>query len=103
MSSSKKEYGYENTFLSKRQFWIDKESNFINDLSKARTYTLHEDIEKMRTAGLAIGGNLNNAIVVDKYQKVRRIHTGFNGPATGQKHENFKNEFELFLEKIIAE
>ena len=32
----------------------------------ARTYTLYEDIEKMRTAGLAIGGNLNNAIVVDK-------------------------------------
>ena len=26
------------------------------------------DIEKMRTAGLAIGGNLNNAIVVDKYK-----------------------------------
>ena len=34
----------------------------------ARTYTLHKDIEKMRTAGLAIGGNLNNAIVVDKYK-----------------------------------
>ena len=29
---------------------------------------IHEDIEKMRTAGLAIGGNLNNAIVVDKYK-----------------------------------
>ena len=42
-------------------------------------------------------------IVVDKHQKVRRIHTGFNGPATGQKHENFKNEFELFLEKLISE
>ena len=34
----------------------------------ARTYTLFEDIEKMRAAGLAIGGNLNNAIVVDKYK-----------------------------------
>ena len=34
----------------------------------ARTYTLFQDIEKMRTAGLAIGGNLNNAIVVDKYK-----------------------------------
>ena len=34
----------------------------------ARTYTLLKDVEKMRTAGLAIGGNLNNAIVVDKYQ-----------------------------------
>ncbi len=42
--------------------------NFINSLSMARTYTLFEEIEKMRTAGLAIGGNLNNAIVVDKYK-----------------------------------
>tara|TARA_S200000501_G_scaffold167013_1_gene157397 strand:+ start:5718 stop:6902 length:1185 start_codon:yes stop_codon:yes gene_type:complete len=42
-------------------------------------------------------------IIVDKFQKVRRIHTGFNGPATGQKYENFKNEFELFLEKLISE
>ena len=49
-------------------FYTHTQDNFINDLSKARTYTLYEDIEKMRTAGLAIGGNLNNAIVVDKYQ-----------------------------------
>ena len=49
-------------------FYTHTQDNFINDLSKARTYTLHEDIEKMRTAGLAIGGNLNNAIVVDKYK-----------------------------------
>jgi len=49
-------------------FYTHTQDNFINDLSKARTYTLYEDIEKMRTAGLAIGGNLNNAIVVDKYK-----------------------------------
>ncbi len=49
-------------------FYTHTQDNFINDLSKARTYTLYEDIEKMRTAGFAIGGNLNNAIVVDKYK-----------------------------------
>ncbi len=49
-------------------FYTHTQDNFINDLSKARTYTLYEDIEKMRTAGLAIGGNLNNAVVVDKYK-----------------------------------
>jgi len=49
-------------------FYTHSQHNFINNLSMARTYTLYEDIEKMRTAGLAIGGNLNNAIVVDKYK-----------------------------------
>ena len=42
-------------------------------------------------------------IVVDKNKKVRRIHTGFNGPATGDNYYNFKKEFERFLEKVIAE
>ena len=49
-----------------KYFYKHSKDNFIKDLSMARTYTLFEDIEKMRTAGLAIGGNLNNAIVVDK-------------------------------------
>ena len=60
---------YPKTIIGHSQyFYTHTQDNFINDLSKARTYTLHEDIEKMRTAGLAIGGNLNNAIVVDKYK-----------------------------------
>ena len=60
---------YPDTIIGHSQyFYTHTQDNFINDLSKARTYTLYEDIEKMRTAGLAIGGNLNNAIVVDKYK-----------------------------------
>ena len=49
-------------------FYKHSKDNFIKNLSMARTYTLFEDIEKMRIAGLAIGGNLNNAIVVDKHK-----------------------------------
>ncbi len=60
---------YPDTIIGHSQyFYTHTQDNFINDLSKARTYTLYEDIEKMRTAGLAIGGNLNNAIVVNKYE-----------------------------------
>ena len=36
-------------------------------------------------------------IVVDKNKKVRRIHTGFNGPATGIKYEEFKKDFEELI------
>ena len=60
---------YPETIIGHSQyFYTHTQDNFINNLSKARTYTLYEDIEKMRTAGLAIGGNLNNAIVVDKHK-----------------------------------
>ena len=42
-------------------------------------------------------------IFIDKKGKVRKIHTGFNGPATGQKFIAFKNEFESFMNTLIKE
>tara|TARA_S200000501_G_scaffold88209_1_gene81282 strand:- start:36 stop:983 length:948 start_codon:yes stop_codon:yes gene_type:complete len=42
-------------------------------------------------------------IVVDKNKKVRRIHTGFNGPATGKEYDDFKSEFEGFIELLNNE
>ena len=34
------------------------------------------------------------SIFIDKTGKVRKIHTGFNGPATGDKYIEFTTEFE---------
>ncbi len=60
---------YPNTIIGFSEYsYKHTKENFIKNLSMARTYTLSEDIEKMRTVGLAIGGNLNNAIVVDNYK-----------------------------------
>ena len=42
-------------------------------------------------------------IFIDKKGKVRKIHTGFNGPATGDKYVEFKKEFEDFVSKLLAE
>ena len=42
-------------------------------------------------------------IFIDKKGKVRRIHTGFNGPATGEKHETFKKEFSRFVTDLSKE
>ncbi|WP_179317026.1 peroxiredoxin family protein [Winogradskyella undariae] len=43
------------------------------------------------------------SIYIDKTGKVRKIHTGFNGPATGEKYIEFKNEFESFVAQLLAE
>ena len=42
-------------------------------------------------------------IFIDKKGKVRKIHTGFNGPATGKKFNEFKNEFENFMGALVLE
>ncbi|RCW91224.1 peroxiredoxin family protein [Winogradskyella arenosi] len=43
------------------------------------------------------------SIFIDKTGKVRKIHTGFNGPATGEKYTAFKAEFERFVAELLAE
>jgi len=42
-------------------------------------------------------------VVMDKNKIVRKIHTGFNGPATANAYEKFKYNFEEFLKLLIAE
>ena len=40
-------------------------------------------------------------IFIDKKGDVRKIHTGFNGPATGEKYVEFKKEFEGFVGGLL--
>ena len=42
-------------------------------------------------------------IFIDKKGEVRRIHTGFNGPATGEKYIEFKQDFKEFVNSLLAE
>jgi len=42
-------------------------------------------------------------IFIDKKGEVRRIHTGFNGPATGEKYLEFREDFEDFVNLLLAE
>ena len=42
-------------------------------------------------------------IFIDKSRKVRKIHTGFNGPATEKKYKEFKDEFEGFVNSLLNE
>ncbi len=43
------------------------------------------------------------SIYVDKKGKVRKIHTGFNGPATGDKYLSFQKEFHEFVGELVNE
>ncbi|MEP0460964.1 MAG: TlpA disulfide reductase family protein [Flavobacteriaceae bacterium] len=42
-------------------------------------------------------------IYINKKGNVHKIHTGFNGPATGKKHEEFKTEFVDQINQMTAE
>lgn len=41
-------------------------SNYIKEISKARTFGFLKDVQMLRSMGLALGGSLDNAIVLDE-------------------------------------
>lgn len=43
------------------------------------------------------------AIFLDANNKVRAVHTGFSGPATGAAHDRMRERYETLLETILAE
>ena len=60
------ELDYENKIISNQRNKINFLSDNLRDIYTSRTFCLYKDIEKIKKAGLAKGGSLNNAIVVDE-------------------------------------
>ena len=56
---------YENKIIGKQNNIIDFGTDDLHDVSSSRTFCLFKDIEEIKKAGLAKGGSLDNAIVVD--------------------------------------
>jgi UDP-3-O-[3-hydroxymyristoyl] N-acetylglucosamine deacetylase len=45
-------------------YYVDSAQAFIDEISQARTFCRLKDVEMMRQRGLALGGSLDNAVVV---------------------------------------
>ena len=57
---------YDNKLIGKQENTINFTKENLQEVFTARTFCLYEDIEKIKKIGLAKGGSLNNAVVVDK-------------------------------------
>ena len=44
------------------------ENSYVKEVARARTFGFMQDVEAMRASGLALGGSLDNAIVMDEYR-----------------------------------
>ncbi len=42
-------------------------------------------------------------IILDRQHRVRKIHTGFSGPGTGEYYEKFVEDFNLVMDKLLEE
>ena len=97
------EINYPNTIIgSDKLLYIHNKINFIKNISKARTFAFAEDIQKMRATGLAMGGSLNNAIVVDKYKIVNSTGLRINNEFIKHKTLDCLGDFYLLGMPIIG-
>ena len=83
---------------------LDKMKNKIGidyDLLVAGSNSNDEAAEKLPMLNHVLA--FPTTIFIDKKGKVRKIHTGFSGPGTGEYYEQFVEEFNLFVEKLLAE
>ena len=55
---------YSNELIGNQRNKINVYEDDLNDIFNSRTYCLYEDIEKIKSLGLAKGGSLDNAIVI---------------------------------------
>jgi len=57
---------YKNKIIGNQKNLVNFQTDQLDDICQSRTFCLFEDIEKIKRFGLAKGGSLDNAVVVDK-------------------------------------
>jgi UDP-3-O-[3-hydroxymyristoyl] N-acetylglucosamine deacetylase len=57
---------FPDTVVGRQSAALDlRNGNFLHDLANCRTFCRAEDVDRMRAAGRALGGSLENALVID--------------------------------------
>ncbi|RAZ23145.1 UDP-3-O-acyl-N-acetylglucosamine deacetylase [Campylobacter hyointestinalis] len=57
---------FENPVIGKQSYTFEfSKQNFINEIARARTFGFLKDVQKLNAMGLALGGSLDNAVVID--------------------------------------
>ena len=78
---------YNNKIIGNQTNNIDFGKDNLKDVYSSRTFCLFEDIEKIKKMGLAKGGSLENAVVVEKNKVLN--------------DEGLRNEKEFVNHKIL--
>ena len=90
------EIDFPGTLIGHQEWFTEvTESAFKTDVARARTFGLAQDIEKMRAMGLARGGSLDNAIVVNGHEVVNE--DGLRFPNEFVRHKVLDSIGDLYM------
>ena len=60
------EIDFDAAAIARQEYFVSLENGaFRSEIARARTFGFIEDVQQLRAAGLALGGSLDNAVVVD--------------------------------------
>jgi len=90
--------------------------DFTRDAGQVRTFAAHHGIKyPLLLAGIADKEKVSAAlpildklraypttIILDGEGRIRAVHTGFSGPATGDEYTKFRAKFESLIEELLG-
>ncbi len=76
--------------------------SYIRDIARARTFGFTKDVEMMRANGLALGGGMDNAIVMDDYKVLNNDGLRYNDEFVKHKILDAMGDLYLLGHPLLA-
>ncbi len=76
--------------------------SYVRDIARARTFGFTKDVEMMRANGLALGGGLDNAIVMDDYKVLNIGGLRYNDEFVKHKILDAMGDLHLLGKPLLA-
>ena len=89
--------------IGKQNFVFDSNSDFLKDIAPCRTFGFLKDVERMQAMGLALGGSIQNAVVLDDEKAINPEGLRFSDEFVRHKILDAIGDFSLIGYPILAE
>ena len=94
---------FDHPAIRRQQLGFDlNESNYAREISRARTFGFLADMRKMHEAGLALGGSLENAVVLDYFNVINKDGLRFKNEFVRHKILDFIGDLALMGRPVLG-
>lgn len=94
---------FDHPLMSRQSFELDfSDQSFVREISRARTFGFLKDVELMKKNGLALGGSLDNAIVLDDYRVLNEDGLRYPNEFVRHKLLDFIGDLALLGHPVIG-
>ncbi len=89
--------------IGRQDFEFNSNTNFLQEIAPCRTFGFLKDVERMQAMGLALGGSLQNAVVLDDQKALNPEGLRFPNEFVRHKVLDAIGDFSLIGYPILAE